>query len=337
MSEGVGSSAWQRKHMCFSQKFFLSILASNALSSPSRINSQLMPNKVCEDRVDFSKFIKDKGLHFHTLAHAQYATMVLVHAIAVEQRANDIKDCFSTSPDEVLARTRKGVGSHLDSANSPHMAREHYNPSLHVPSSICGGVEGDDADYETNYRPYRMHYAPGLHLVPPSSCFLSLPKNCLLNIASHCTLLLMFSYTCPKDPAMAAGAHALRRGSWNACSMLGRRGVVTVGGDAGHVIRGHMGGSMPAVPPSQLYSRMPQEMEADAMRIMGKDGRGVSSAVPHAWGQTYPGLSYISVLISCCAHQSLLRMVFPVLDMIFCEADVVRPRSPQRCYKASIC
>ena len=69
----------QCKHACFNEKFLLAILASGAIgASPlASVNSHLMPNKIVGDREDLSKLIKEKGLHFHTLSHAQYATMVL--------------------------------------------------------------------------------------------------------------------------------------------------------------------------------------------------------------------------------------------------------------------
>jgi hypothetical protein len=90
--DGVGSSAWQCKHACFNEKFFLTMLTNNSLSAAhfANVNSHLMPNKWAGDRSDLSNLIKEKGLHFHTLSHAQYATMVLVHSIAAEQRANKI-------------------------------------------------------------------------------------------------------------------------------------------------------------------------------------------------------------------------------------------------------
>ena len=75
----VESQKNQCKHACFNEKFLLAILASGAIgASPlASVNSHLMPNKIVGDREDLSKLIKEKGLHFHTLSHAQYATMVL--------------------------------------------------------------------------------------------------------------------------------------------------------------------------------------------------------------------------------------------------------------------
>ena len=75
----VESQKNQCKHACFHAKFLLAILATGATgASPlASVNSHLMPNKIVGDREDLSKLIKEKGLHFHTLSHAQYATMVL--------------------------------------------------------------------------------------------------------------------------------------------------------------------------------------------------------------------------------------------------------------------
>jgi hypothetical protein len=148
--DGVGSSAWQCKHACFNEKFFLTMLTNNSLSAShfANVNSHLMPNKWAADRSDLSKFIKEKGLHFHTLSHAQYATMVLVHSIAAEQRANKIEDHIS-----LPGSVGSGVGSGASAAHlvgvGTHLGRDGY--SLHAPS-----IRGTRADVERDYHHYHL-------------------------------------------------------------------------------------------------------------------------------------------------------------------------------------
>ena len=138
------------------------MLASCALSSShlAAVNTQLMPNKLVADRADFSKLIKEKGLVFHTLSHAQYATMVLVHSIAAEQRANNITD--SISAPSALAGSMCGGGSagvHLVGAGGSLVGRDHHISSMHVPPSMRGArLDHEDADYQ----PYHMHCPTGL-------------------------------------------------------------------------------------------------------------------------------------------------------------------------------
>ena len=100
LAEGVGSASWQCKHGerpvmsalpsnshsgCFNERFFVAGLRPGRGSLQDTI--PVMPNKIVGSRLDCCNFIKEKGLQFHTLSHAQYATMVLVHCIASEQRS----------------------------------------------------------------------------------------------------------------------------------------------------------------------------------------------------------------------------------------------------------
>jgi hypothetical protein len=153
----VGSSAWQCKHACFNEKFFLTMLTNNSLSAAhfANVNSHLMPNKWAGDRSDLSNLIKEKGLHFHTLSHAQYATMVLVHSIAAEQRANKIADHVSSPGGVGSGAGAAASASHLVGVGSAHLARENY-PLLHAPS-----MRGAHVDVDPDYHPYHIHCSTG--------------------------------------------------------------------------------------------------------------------------------------------------------------------------------
>lgn len=250
--DGVGSSAWQCRHACFNEKFFLTMLTNNSLSGShfANVNSHLMPNKWAADRSDLSKLIREKGLHFHTLSHAQYATMVLVHSIATEQRANKIEDHI-----QLPAGLGNMVGggasaAHLVGVGSAHLGRDNY--PFHTSS-----IRGTHVGVDHNHHHYRL-LCPSVEPIPT-------PVQALPRAWDPHSMHPMTSLK-TADPRMLA------------------RGVVGagVGGAEGHGIGGRLGGIPFAPMATSLYptlnpaQRLAQDTAKNMLSIL--KGRSWSGA-----------------------------------------------------------
>eukprot|EP00290_Baffinella_frigidus_P019367 CAMPEP_0180195408 /NCGR_PEP_ID=MMETSP0987-20121128/3562_1 /TAXON_ID=697907 /ORGANISM="non described non described, Strain CCMP2293" /LENGTH=369 /DNA_ID=CAMNT_0022150229 /DNA_START=21 /DNA_END=1130 /DNA_ORIENTATION=+ len=89
--EGVGSKNWQYTHGCFTQTFMVAALAQRGYVQPVHEDPDkgqpVPPCPAVANRTDCIKFLKDQSLNFGTLAHAQYASMVLCHTVRNEQLA----------------------------------------------------------------------------------------------------------------------------------------------------------------------------------------------------------------------------------------------------------
>jgi len=151
------------------------ILAKNVSSDAADTSSShlpstshdlhLMPCKMVADRADLSKFIEDRGLHFHTLSHAHYATMVLVHDIVAQQRAHQITDDLSPSlpGGGGLNVSVGGVGGRVNLSLSSVYERDdasELQTGMIVAASMCGASVGVD-DVGASYPPYHMHCPTG--------------------------------------------------------------------------------------------------------------------------------------------------------------------------------
>ena len=93
----------------------------------------LLPSNIAGERCDLVQLLQREGLHFHSLAHNNYSTMMLVHHLMEEQRmmANERRlqhPASARMSQDHGARERSG-GAHLghtqQHTHSPHAAAHH--------------------------------------------------------------------------------------------------------------------------------------------------------------------------------------------------------------------